>query len=320
MSSDSEDSRRKSKKHKKQRHKHHKKHRHDRDSTNGDLDRATHYDSDSSNDSRNERKRKRIKKHKHSSRDKPRDDDDDDDDADSNSSGEERHKRRRHKRKHSSHRKESKRRHERREDKEAGSATTAAPSKCDSLVPQLHELLSDHPDLATELPYLLIRISSGASINLSQVPDPSVARGFRQIFQTLGCTDDGNDAWKFDDGGRLNNGGAVNDDRALVLVKLARYLLDEKGVTMDAIHDFEEGKSRHQPNTSSNSSAAKTQLQEAKKDVPPPPPLDISTEISSLTIMLLEKIQEDIITCKGILCHHEYDHGKGEHLFRWYTG
>jgi len=97
------------------------------------------------------------------------------------------------------------------------------------------------------------------------------------------------------------------------LVKLARYLLDERGVTMDAIHDFEEGKIRYQRNTSSNSSEAKSQLQEAKKDVPPP--LDISTEISSLTIMLLEKIQEDIITCKGILCHHEYDHGKGEHLF-----
>ena len=160
--------------------------------------------------------------------------------------------------------------------------------KLDALLPQLHELLRDHPNLATELPYLLIRMSSGSSVNLSQVPDTAVARGMRNIFQTLGCTSDDNDAWIFDDGGNWNqrgnsNGNGNGKGAALVLVKLTRFLMDDKGITLDAIEQFEQKQCQLKEDNISKGEDSRC----AEAASTP----DISSEIASLTCMLLDKFQ-----------------------------
>jgi len=265
MSSDSEDNEhRRSKLQKREKkHKSKRKSKHDRR-------RERHHDSDSSIASRDEHKSKRHKR-KHKSRD-PK--------TSSRSS--------KHSEDESDHDRRGRRQKRREKGKEEASTNTStrtsATSKFDVLLPQLYELFSEHPGLATELPYLLIRVSSGSSVNLSQVADPSVARGLRTIFQTLGCTSE-NDTWKFDDGGNLSRrGNGNNDEAALVLVKMTRYLMDEKGVTMDALQQFEQQERQPKPKQ------LKLRGPEYAEAVAAAAP-DISSEIASLTSMLLEKFQ-----------------------------
>lgn len=213
-------------------------------------------------------------------------------------------------RKHSSHRKDKRRRRdrdERRHAKEALSSKTSdnassgTLSKYDSLLPQLYDLLSQHPGLATELPYILIRVASGSSIHLSQVSDPSVASGFRQIFQTLGCTCTG-DEWKFDDGGRIKkyNGAGCNDSD-LVLIKLVTYLMDEKGFTINAVENFENSIT---PMSHQITNGANDKISNAEAQKSPP---SIYEEIGSLTSMLLEKFQAQQKDKKSSLAKELYD-------------
>lgn len=238
---------------------------------------------------------------------------------------------RKHKRKHSSHRTDKdKRRRDRDRDRKSKSThahasststSTSVPSKYESLLPELHDLLSRHPGLATELPYLLIRMSSGSSINLSLVSDPSVATGFRQIFQTLGCTCTGTgtkDEWKFDDGGRIKHnsvgGGEDSSKNDLVLIKLVRYLMDAQGFTMDAVQDFENGTRKRNTgelqsadSTNDNTHTSTTRTSTSKINEAKPPPPDVCSEIGSLTTMLLEKFQSQQKDKKSSLAKELYD-------------
>ena len=235
------------------------------------------------------RKRSRSKKRSHYSSS----DDDERSTSGDRDRDRDRSKRRKHNKKHSSHRKEKRKNKRELETSSTSTPTSSAPKKYDALLSQLSSLLSNHPGLATEFPYMLIRMSSGSSINLSQVPDPSVANGFRDIFQTLGCTctgTNGNDEWKFDDGGRIkyrsSSNSSSNDE--LVLIKLVRYLMDDKGFTMDAIHGFETGDhDGHAPDH-----APVPVLDDHKTKQPAHGTgTDICSEISSLTTMLLDKFQ-----------------------------
>ncbi len=128
------------------------------------------------------------------------------------------------------------------------SASTSLSSKFQNLLPKLHNLLSCHPDLSTELPYLLIKLCSGSSISLSQIQNnDSLKLKLRELFFELGCTNlnnnnDSNDEnFIFDDHGQWkhNHHQHNNDERALVLVKLVRFVMNQNGMTMEAIHDFE---------------------------------------------------------------------------------
>jgi len=111
----------------------------------------------------------------------------------------------------------------------------------------------------------------------------------RNIFQTLGCTND-NDAWKFDDGGNWNKHGNGNDKgAALVLVKLTRYLMDEKGITLDAIQEFEQKQQSQQKQEIPNGDNSR-HLGGVRSISAAGTP-DISSEIASLTSMLLDKFQ-----------------------------
>ena len=265
MSSDNSEDDGRRRKHLKKEKKHkskHKKHHHHR------RNRSSNQDSDSSISSKDDRRKKvnRDRGRSHHSEDESDHD-------------------RRGRRQKSSSRKEKRREKGKERTSTNASTSTTVRSKFDVLLPQLYKLFSEHPGLATELPYLLIRVSSGSSVNLSQVADHSVARGLRTIFQTLGCTSE-NDTWKFDDGGKLSRSGHRNsDEAALVLVKMTRYLMDEKGVTMDAVQQFEQQKSQPKPE----------QLKRGPEYVEALPVAaaaqDIASEIASLTSMLLEKFQ-----------------------------
>lgn len=174
-----------------------------------------------------------------------------------------------------------------------------APSKFDQFLPQLYELLHSSPELANELPYFLIRMGSGASIDLSQVPDVNVARSLRLIFQTLGCECTlGSDEWKFIDmGGRhLRQNG---DDSALVLVKLARCLMDDQGFTMQAITSREK-KLKAGKIENLNRLSMDTQKEMIS-------PSDLTSEIVSLTTLLLSKFQSKTKDKTSSLSKELYD-------------
>jgi len=224
-------------------------------------------------------------------------------DSDNSEGGKERgHRRRKHKRRDRSREesltskpKQSRRTKRSRDDNSSGSEVerrikdTAepakrAPSKYDQFLPQLYELLHANPELANELPYFLIRMGSGASIDLSQVPDVNVARSLRLIFQTLGCEyTPGDDEWKFIDMGGRHHLRQNKDNSALVLVKLARCLMDDQGFTMQAITSHEKQLKARAIITLKSSP---TYIH--KETVTP---ADISSEIVSLTTLLLRKFQ-----------------------------
>lgn len=229
--------------------------------------------SDSSEDSRRRhkhkkhKKEKKRKKHRHSESDKKRKRKKDsrrDYDSSSNSDSSE-----------EKHRKRSKRdfKTKKRERKSSETKVEKQRSKYDDFVPLVHELLSEHDsdDLATELPYLLIRLASGATLNLAQMPNQNVAKSLGKIFSVLGCTDDG-EGWKFDDGGIINHSKS-GSETSLVLVKLSRHLMEEQGITMEAIEKFE----------NQGSSPSNEPEKEAEGTNEIPKQNDIITEISSLT-------------------------------------
>jgi len=119
------------------------------------------------------------------------------------------------------------------------SSSSPLATKYDNLLPLLQSLLSKHNDLAMELPYLLIKLCSGSSINLSQIPDSHVVSALQGIFTCLGCTYTQQDnSFIFDDHGRWKKNDN-DDERSLVLIKLVRFLLNEAGVTMEAIQEQE---------------------------------------------------------------------------------
>ena len=133
------------------------------------------------------------------------------------------------------------------DDNENQSNVTPLSTKYSQVVTQLHVLLSNYPDLATELPYLLIRMCSGSNISTSQISNPILSSKLNALFYSLGCTmvNDGGDEFTFDDGGRWKRTGSSdnnNNERALVLIKLVRFMLNDHGMTMDTIQQFESRK------------------------------------------------------------------------------
>ena len=242
----------------KKRKKKHKKKRH--------RESDDHHGGRSKHDSRIDKKRRKKVKHKHKHRhrsekrkddkyydesdsgaDNDTSDSDIDSDSDSDSVSDHSYQRRKKKRKKkrskkSRHDDDRKRRHEKQKQTKSSSTqnTSTASSKYNNILPQLHNLLSNHPNLAAELPYLLIKMCSGSSINLSQIPDPSLSVMLREVFITLGCTMVRNGEYMFDDNGQWKNSSRGDSDgRALVLVKLIRFLLNDNGLTMDTIQQFE---------------------------------------------------------------------------------
>ncbi len=154
-----------------------------------------------------------------------------------------------------------------------------------SFLPKLHDLLSNHGDLSTELPYLLIKLCSGSSINLSQIPDLSVSTKLKELFKILRCTVVGREEFIFDDNGGWDLSSSGRDDeKSLVLVKLVRLLLDQSHLTMQNIASFE------QKETEALKVHGEKTYEEAKV-VPEANEASNENEIASLISMLLDTFQ-----------------------------
>lgn len=121
----------------------------------------------------------------------------------------------------------------------------------------LRALLTTHPDLAAELPCIFIRMAGGTTLDLNRMTDDTAARGLRGVFESLttfgvvrnrddhNSDDDVDDdvngswTWKDDDTVSAAAGSHQQGEKELVLIKIARYFLNEMGITMDAVEEYE---------------------------------------------------------------------------------
>jgi hypothetical protein len=206
-------------------HKHRKKEKKRRDYSDDDDD-----DDDNSESTRSRKRRKKDKKHR-----KRRDDDDDDVKSDDDSN---RHRRKKDKKSDSKKR----RRKDRQEDKSSNynnNDSVPNPQKFlerNHVVAQaLDQLLADRPVFAQELPLLLIRLAGGATFELRQMTDGVAARGLQRVLESLhefGVQPHPESGmWMFQaPPGRRDE---------LVLLRVIRSLLDDIGITMEAVEGYE---------------------------------------------------------------------------------
>ena len=209
------------------------KRRHDDDNGDDSDDSASSINSKSySDESRRERRRSKKKRKKHDRRKskkskkrkkshrKERRRDDDDDSSESTRS------RKRHKKTSKKEKKRSRRNiHE---------AETSAPSRNDVLAQALHHLLGERLVFSQELPLILIRLAGGATFDLTQMTDRVAAGGLQSVFEALesfGVKQNLDGQWMFQPPpGRRDE---------LLLLRVIRSLLDEIGLTMEAIDQYE---------------------------------------------------------------------------------
>jgi len=147
----------------------------------------------------------------------------------------------------------------------------------------LQSLLQYHPALSKELPYLLIRLAGGSGLNLRSMINAHASNTLTEVFKSMGCTlNSTTDCWEWKGGEGLK--GLLNaDDESLLLVKMAKCLLDEVGVTMEAVHDFEKVTSNEVlVQDTANATKSITATGEEKEDTQ-------TGEIALLTTMLLDK-------------------------------
>lgn len=106
-----------------------------------------------------------------------------------------------------------------------------------ALANALCRLFDGHPALSSELPIMLIRMAGGASFDLSQMTDATAANGLANAFACLRPfgveREESTWTWKSPAGGSSTSGNE------LVLIRVVRALLDQIGVTPEAVKLFE---------------------------------------------------------------------------------
>jgi hypothetical protein len=104
-----------------------------------------------------------------------------------------------------------------------------------ALTEALCNLFDTHPALAADLPIMLIRIAGGTTFDLTQMTDVGAAHGLSKVFACLepfGVEQDEKGAWVWK--------GPLGGSNELVLIKVVRTMLDQIGITIDAVDRFEE--------------------------------------------------------------------------------
>jgi len=216
--SDSDDEDRRSKRKRKHRHKSSSRKHDDRKSRKKERRRSPSEEeasaSSSSSDSYNRRKdRKRRKKEK-----------------------KQRKKAERREKKHS---KRARRNEKTKDDDSDSTQVSARLERNYQFTNALQSLLEVQPGMASELPILLIRMADGTSFNVDQMPDARVSARLQEVLATLspfGLKRDETGSWSW------NSGAPSNKKDPLLLIKIARTLLDEIGMTMDAVENYEKEK------------------------------------------------------------------------------
>jgi Protein of unknown function (DUF3752) len=221
----------------------------DNDDSTSDADRRR-------KDRKRERDRRKVKhkkeKHRHRSKKRHRrDDSTESSDSESCISSSSSSNRYRQKKKKKSGRKKEKKRHRKDLRQSEHSLSPDDDDRHDSLAPnyQLAETLASvldrHPPLATDLPILLRRLCDGTTLDLSNMADCGAAQGLASIFGSLepfGVQRTINQAgavvWSW--ARPLPIGSSSSRHNDLVLLRVVRTLLDQIGVTMEAVLMYEE--------------------------------------------------------------------------------
>ena len=243
--------------------------------------RNSHYSSSSSDDgdngednyrrkkkyhdrhSRKHKKKRKKKKHRKSKYE-----------YDSSSSSSSSRRRSRKKRSHS-------KKHKRKEEKKEKSIDTL--SRNYEFANALRSLLTYHPDMATELPYIFIQLAQGTSLDLTQMSNAHASESLTNVFQSLssfGLALDGN-SWKWTE---CSNGS--NQSQDLILIKISKILLDQIGVTQQAINEYEN------PTVLQNNNRDIPQENigmDGRMDNTPSLVSSSDNEIENLTLLLLQK-------------------------------
>lgn len=93
--------------------------------------------------------------------------------------------------------------------------------------------------MSEDLPIMLIRMVSGTTFDLSAMPNRNTSHALAAVFESLtsfGVQTNESGAWKW-----INPGGASSTTTdELVLVKIVRALLDQIGLSMEAIDEWEQ--------------------------------------------------------------------------------
>lgn len=105
-----------------------------------------------------------------------------------------------------------------------------------ALADVLCDMFEEHPALASDLPIMLVRMVNGTAFDLSQMTDCSAAQSLQNVFTQLtefGLQQSSQGwTWKGPPGG-------TSDE--LILVKVIKAMVNEIGLTFDAVEDYEGG-------------------------------------------------------------------------------
>mmetsp|Transcript_64561 Transcript_64561/g.74297 ORF Transcript_64561/g.74297 Transcript_64561/m.74297 type:complete len:638 (-) Transcript_64561:8-1921(-) len=175
-------------------------------------------------------------------------------------------------------------------------------SRGQRLAQALHNLLNNKPNFASELPLILIRLAGGTTFDLRGVTDSNISNGLQAVFESLEIfgvkKQESSGNWMFQ-----NPPGATRRDE-LVILRVIRSLLDDEGLTMDEITNFD---NKHGENQSQK---RKLQQQPGTRDECLK--LDERREMKELTFKLLEKFHSKDSTLGSQLVNLCKTIGEGE--------
>ena len=108
-----------------------------------------------------------------------------------------------------------------------------------ALADALHHLMEHHPDMGADLPIILVRLAVGTTFDLRNMPPP-VGHALAAVLRCLApfgvAQQDGGTCWAWESPTGKSSHTNTNE---LVLVRIVRAMLDQIGLTMEAMEEFE---------------------------------------------------------------------------------
>eukprot|EP00977_Amphora_coffeiformis_P023782 scaffold14229_cov92-Amphora_coffeaeformis.AAC.1 len=116
-----------------------------------------------------------------------------------------------------------------------------------ALADALYHLVEHHPAMGADLPIILVRLANGTTFDLRQMP-PAVNQALATVLQCLApfgvAQEPGGGAWGWTS---PTGKSAHTNTNELVLVRIVRAMLDQIGLTMEAMEEFENPKEKKPP-------------------------------------------------------------------------